>query len=270
MDIAERVKECRYAGIRKTWVITPEIRILGVLALHKTSLDVICKRTTQETNSNDFHPISNVLKTQRAENNTILNIAPDLTNLDNEREPVRNNDALNVATKTSTGLKKRSVKGQKKGVPAITTKQKNEKKFLIEAGKKGKKSIDSMMKLLSENQVNINVQDAKGNTALHLAVGSNEKMGMLLNRKPTLEMSLFGKPTLEIRNKMGETVLHLAAIRGSEKITKLLIENGANANSINKSKLTALEEAERAKKTKVAKFLKGFTYKRSGGDKIEY
>ena len=127
-----------------------------------------------------------------------------------------------------------------------------------------------MMKLLSENQVNINVQDAKGNTALHLAVGSNEKMGMLLNRKPTLEMSLFGKPTLEIRNKMGETVLHLAAIRGSEKITKLLIENGANANSINKSKLTALEEAERAKKTKVAKFLKGFTYKRSGGDKIEY
>ena len=81
MDIAERVKECRYAGIRKTWVITPEIRILGVLALHKTSLDVICKRTTQETK-----PFSNVLKTQRAENNTILKIAPDLTNHDIMKE----------------------------------------------------------------------------------------------------------------------------------------------------------------------------------------
>ena len=104
MDIAERVKECRYAATRKTWVITPEIRILGVLALHKTSLDVICKRTKQGAN---FHPTSNVLKTQRAENNTILNIAPDITNHDNEREPVRNNDALNVATKTSTGLKKK-------------------------------------------------------------------------------------------------------------------------------------------------------------------
>ena len=43
MDIAERVKECRYAATRKTCVITPEIKILGVLALHKTSLDVVCK-----------------------------------------------------------------------------------------------------------------------------------------------------------------------------------------------------------------------------------
>ena len=38
MDIAERVKECRYAGTRKTWVITPEIRILGVMTHHKRSL----------------------------------------------------------------------------------------------------------------------------------------------------------------------------------------------------------------------------------------
>ena len=87
-----------------------------------------------------------------------------------------------------------------------------------------------------------------------------KKIVMLLNRKPYLETG----------NKMGDTALHLAAIRGSEEITKLLVENGANANSINKSKRTALEEAERAKKTKVAKFLKIFTYKRSGGDKIEY
>ena len=152
----------------------------------------------------------------------------------------------------------------------MTIKQKNEKKFLIEAGKKGKNSIDSMMKLLSENQVNINVQDANGNTALHLAVGSKEKMVMLLNRKPTLEMFFNGKSTLEIKNKMGDSVLHLAAIRGSAEIIKLLIENGANANSTNKSKRTAFEEAECAKKTKVAKFLKLFTYKKSGGDKIEY
>ena len=37
MDLADRVKECRHEATRKTWVITPEIRILGVMTLHKSS-----------------------------------------------------------------------------------------------------------------------------------------------------------------------------------------------------------------------------------------
>ena len=37
MDVADRVKECRHEATRKTWVITPEIRILGVMTLHKSS-----------------------------------------------------------------------------------------------------------------------------------------------------------------------------------------------------------------------------------------
>ena len=114
---------------------------------------------------------------------------------------------------------------------------------------------------MTENEVNINVKDGQGNTALHLAINNKEKVTMLLNRKANSD----------IKNKMGNTAMHLAAIlvRGSEEIVKLLVENGTNANSTNKKKRTAFEEAELAKKTKVAKYLKSFTYKKSGGDKIE-
>ena len=141
----------------------------------------------------------------------------------------------------------------------MTTKQKNEKKYLIEARRKVTTSIDSMIKLLTENKVDINVKNDKGNTALHLAIGNKEKVKVLLDRKAKLE----------IKNKMGDTALHLAAGRGSEEIVKLLLENGADANSMNKKKRTAFEEAELSKKTKVARYLKIFTYKKSGGDKIE-
>ena len=84
-----------------------------------------------------------------------------------------------------------------------------------------------------KNLVSPNVQDAKGNTGLHIALSE----GM-----PTAARVLLEQPQIDVNavNKAGESPLMMAALRNNVDVARTLIERGA---AINKSGWTPLHYA---------------------------
>lgn len=54
---------------------------------------------------------------------------------------------------------------------------------------------------------------------------------------------------VNISNRLGNTPLHVAAIKGHEEIARLLLEKGADTNIKNHSGNTPLQAAAKAQKT---------------------
>ena len=84
-----------------------------------------------------------------------------------------------------------------------------------------------------KNVVSPNVQDAKGNTGLHVA---------LLEELPNATRVLLEQPQIDVNafNKAGETPLMMAALKNNVDVARTLIERGA---AINKSGWTPLHYA---------------------------
>ena len=75
---------------------------------------------------------------------------------------------------------------------------------------------------LIEKGADVNLQDNSGNTALHIAVSSDdEDMARLLLRKGA---------DLEVKNRAYKTPVAISVIEGYESITKVLIDAGADVN----------------------------------------
>lgn len=107
--------------------------------------------------------------------------------------------------------------------PFLTTRNRHlskEEKLLF-AAIRGK-NLEEVKRLL-ECKVNINAQNDKGSTPLHVAVGSG-------NVEIIRELLKF-KPNIELRNINGSTVLHSAMSRFTPAIFKLLISYGADTNA---------------------------------------
>lgn len=84
-----------------------------------------------------------------------------------------------------------------------------------------------------KNVVSPNIQDAKGNTGLHVA---------LLEELPSAARVLLEQPQIDVNvvNKAGENPLMMAALRNNVDVARTLIERGA---AINKSGWTPLHYA---------------------------
>ena len=84
-----------------------------------------------------------------------------------------------------------------------------------------------------KNVVSPNIQDAKGNTGLHVA---------LLEGMPAAARVLLEQPQIDVNalNKAGESPLMMAALKGNVDVARILIERGA---AINKSGWTPLHYA---------------------------
>ncbi|MBL4588132.1 ankyrin repeat domain-containing protein [Candidatus Babeliales bacterium] len=98
-------------------------------------------------------------------------------------------------------------------------------------------NIDGVEKSLKENNVNINIQNENGNTALHLATitekGCHEIVSKLLEYKADPNM----------KNNDGNTPLHLAAKNGQIVTLNLLLAKRADTIIQNNDKKTPLDLA---------------------------
>jgi serine/threonine-protein phosphatase 6 regulatory ankyrin repeat subunit B len=86
--------------------------------------------------------------------------------------------------------------------------------------------------LLVDSGCDINIQDKKGNTALHIAtkVGSYEIIEYLFQHGGNINK----------KNQRGNTSIQIAASNGKLKIYKYFIKNGANVNTKNKKGLSLI------------------------------
>lgn len=76
---------------------------------------------------------------------------------------------------------------------------------------------------LLKNKADVNAVDELGYTPMHFAViRSNNKL---------VELFLNFNPNLNIQSNNGETVLNIAALHSSLKITRLLVDHGADVNN---------------------------------------
>lgn len=82
----------------------------------------------------------------------------------------------------------------------------------------------SLVKLILENHANINITDINGWTVLHHAAHNsyNEILNYLIKNSITIDK----------RDDLGKTALYIAASVNNEKAVTLLIERGANVNSM--------------------------------------
>uniref|UniRef100_A0A3Q3X142 VPS9 domain-containing protein n=1 Tax=Mola mola TaxID=94237 RepID=A0A3Q3X142_MOLML len=96
--------------------------------------------------------------------------------------------------------------------------------------------------LLLHYKANTNAQDNNGNTPLHLAC-------MYGHEECVKALVYYDVQTchLDLQNDKGDTALHMAARWGYEGIIRVLLENGASAGIINKSKDSPLQCALNSK-----------------------
>ena len=103
-----------------------------------------------------------------------------------------------------------------------------------------KENLIDIVKLLVENNVNLDFQDEQGETALHLAAryGRDECAQLLLQGTTSHKAS-----TEITENSFAWTPLHIASVDGHLSITKLLIQNNADLGKADASGWTAKEHA---------------------------
>jgi ankyrin repeat protein len=120
--------------------------------------------------------------------------------------------------------------------------------FLILACNVGK-SIEIVKLLLDTPEIDVNVQNKNGKTALMLAANNKEtEVVKLLLKAPGMDVN--------IQDKDGDTVLMYSAMYGCESIVKLLLDApGIDVNVQNKNGMTALMWAANNKETEVVKLL---------------
>lgn len=113
-------------------------------------------------------------------------------------------------------------------------------------------------KILSNQFVNVNLKDGQGNTALHIAVNSNNK--------PVFKEILFNKnlnPNLNLKNSEEQTVLWLALVKSEnskdfdliDSFPNMLIEKGCEINTTDSNGDTLLHLCARRELEHAAIFL---------------
>jgi len=115
---------------------------------------------------------------------------------------------------------------------------------LVEAIEYGK---DKLIKILIEQDINLNYQDEDGYTALMRAVENNniEIVKILINKKVKLDLV----------DRYNYSALIIALDQEKEEIALLLIENGANLTIETNDKTTAITIAKKWNNTKVEKLI---------------
>ena len=94
------------------------------------------------------------------------------------------------------------------------------------------------IKFLLQNGANANAQDAEGKTPLMDALENTNYKLYVTNLHLLIQ-----KTNLNLADKDGNTVLHIAAGKEDPELLKLFLKNGANPNQPNKNNLTPFEEA---------------------------
>nr|XP_037876708.1 ankyrin-2 isoform X5 [Bombyx mori] len=109
-------------------------------------------------------------------------------------------------------------------------------------------NIEKIISLL-EQGVDINVSNANGLNAIHLASkdGHVEVVRVLLERGAAIDAA----------TKKGNTALHIASLAGQEAVVKLLVQNGAQVNIQSQNGFTPLYMAAQENHDGVVKFLLG-------------
>lgn len=93
----------------------------------------------------------------------------------------------------------------------------------------------SFLKLLLDNNVNINQKNSIGNTSLHEAI--------YFNNYNIIKLLIKKKANVNAQNNKLETPLHIASLYGYSEIMYLLLENKANINLITSNGENALHYA---------------------------
>ncbi|KAH0586575.1 hypothetical protein H2248_007800 [Termitomyces sp. 'cryptogamus'] len=93
----------------------------------------------------------------------------------------------------------------------------------------------SIVQLLLEHNVDVNVKDNDGKTALHLASENGDSK--------TVELLLEHKADVHVKDKDGKTALHFAGGSGFSQIVKLLLEHKADVHVKDNDGKTALHFA---------------------------
>jgi len=120
----------------------------------------------------------------------------------------------------------------KKGGDINAEQNRNKKTLLHLAAKKG---YVKAVKLLLDNNADVNVREVMEATPLHLAV--------LEDKVETVRVLIAYGADLDVKSSYLSTPLHNAALFGKVEIAKLLLENGADVNAKNNYGITPLKAA---------------------------
>ena len=99
----------------------------------------------------------------------------------------------------------------------------------------GNKEIVKLLLNDKDKKVEINLQDKRGSTALHLAAfkGNKEIVQLLIDKGANINL----------QDKQGSTALHWAELQGHKEIVKLLIDSAVDTNATNNNGYTAQKQA---------------------------
>ncbi|XP_011851870.1 PREDICTED: LOW QUALITY PROTEIN: ankyrin repeat and death domain-containing protein 1B [Mandrillus leucophaeus] len=105
-----------------------------------------------------------------------------------------------------------------------------------------------LMEKLSENKVNINAVNNMNRTALHFAVGRNHHLS-------AVDFLLKHKARVDVADKHGLTVIHLAAWSGSLEVMLMLVKAGADQRAKNQDGMNALHFAAQSNHVRIVEYL---------------
>ncbi len=115
----------------------------------------------------------------------------------------------------------------------INAKQNRNKRTLLHLA--AKKGYAKAVKLLLDNNADVNAREVMDATPLHLAI--------LEDKVEIVQILITYGADLDAKSSYSSTPLHNAVLFGKVEITKLLIENGADANAKNNYGITPLKAA---------------------------
>jgi hypothetical protein len=135
----------------------------------------------------------------------------------------------------------------------------NDIRQLLDAASEG--SLGVLKELMMKKNIDVNVRNGLGNTALHESVRNGHSFLVeWLLRSKNAEVGL--------ADNDGNTALHFAVTHNSVSIVRLLLENGADIQIKNKAKRSALEIARDNARTKLWKGYAGQTQRDWKNDPI--
>jgi ankyrin repeat protein len=130
---------------------------------------------------------------------------------------------------------------------AIINERNNEGETVLMSCLKLSHCDTSVLDLLLEHGADINVMNADGNTALHVAAS--------LARLDFVSYFIHQGLDVNARNNSHNTSLHLAAHNGYLDVVKMLVEAGCDVNTLNVDRHSALHLSAKHGKTSVVKYL---------------